>query len=70
MNITTLGIDLAKSSFALHGVDSSGKVRLKKNVSRKKLAETLINRPPCLIGMEACASAHYWARVFKQFVRR
>lgn len=67
MNIATLGIDLAKSSFALHGVDSSGKVLLKKNVSRKKLPETLINLPPCLIGMEACASAHYWARVFKQF---
>lgn len=67
MNIATLGIDLAKPSFALHGVDSSGKVLLKKNVSRKKLTETLINLPPCLIGMEGYASAHYWARVLKQF---
>ncbi|MEJ2767056.1 transposase, partial [Photobacterium sp. MCCC 1A19761] len=67
MTIVSLGIDLAKSSFALHGVDSSGKVLLKKNVSRKKLSETIINIPPCLIGMEACASAHYWARLFKQF---
>ncbi|MEZ9911138.1 IS110 family transposase [Vibrio sp. 10N.261.51.A3] len=67
MTIATLGIDLAKSSFALHGVDSSGKVLLKKNISRKKLSETLTNIPPCLVGMEACSSAHYWARVFKQF---
>ncbi|STQ74853.1 IS110 family transposase [Grimontia hollisae] len=67
MNIVTLGIDLAKSSFALHGVDSSGKVLLRKNVSRKKLPEMLINMPPCLVGMEACSSAHYWARLFKQF---
>lgn len=67
MTIATLGIDLAKSSFALHGVDSSGKVLLKKNVSRKKLPEMLVNIPPCLVGMEACASAHYWARLFKQF---
>ncbi|UPR59034.1 IS110 family transposase [Vibrio sp. ED004] len=67
MTIATLGIDLAKSSFALHGVDSSGKVLLKKNISRKKLSETLNNMPPCLVGMEACSSAHYWARVFKQF---
>jgi len=67
MIIATLGIDLAKSSFALHGVESSGKVELQKNVSRKKLPEVIVNLPLCLIGMEACTSAHYWARLFKQY---
>ncbi len=52
--------------FALHSVDLSGKVLLK-NVSRKKFSETTINIPPCLIGMKACASAHYCTRLFKQF---
>ena len=64
MIIATLGIDLAKSSFALHGVESSGKVVLQKNISRKKLPEIIVNLPACLIGMEACAGAHYWARLF------
>lgn len=67
MIIATLGIDLAKSSFALHGVESSGKVVLQKNISRKKLPEVIVNLPACLIGMEACASAHYWARLFKLY---
>ncbi|MGR5097033.1 IS110 family transposase [Vibrio maritimus] len=67
MNIKTLGIDLAKSSFALHGINSSGEVVLKKNASRKMLPEIIVNIPPCLIGMEACASAHHWARLFKQY---
>ncbi len=44
-----LGIDLAKSSFALHGVDTDGNVVLKKNVTRKKLPSLIVNMPPCLI---------------------
>jgi transposase len=67
MIIATLGIDLAKSSFALHGVESLGKVVLQKNVSRKKLPEVIVNLLPSLIVMEACASAHYWARLFKLY---
>ncbi len=62
MNMTTLGIDLAKTTFSLHGVDQHGQVCLRKTVSRKKLLSTLANLPPCLIGMEACSGAHYWAR--------
>jgi transposase len=62
MNVTTIGIDLAKNTFSLHGVDNRGKSCLKKTVSRKKLLSTLTNVPPCLIGMEACSGAHYWAR--------
>lgn len=66
MNVVTLGIDLAKSIFQLHGVDEHGKVVVQKRVSRSKLRETVAQLPPCLIGMEACASAQYWAREFQQ----
>ena len=62
MNINVLGIDLAKSVFQLHGVDASGKVVLRRKVTRAKLRETVIQLAPCLIAMEACSSAHYWAR--------
>lgn len=63
-NITTLGIDLAKNVFQLHGTDKRGKCVLKKRLTRAKLAEFIVKLPPCLIGMEACGSAHYWARQF------
>lgn len=62
MSVSAIGIDLAKNSFSLHGIDEQGKARLRKTVSRKKLLDTLANVPPCLIGMEACSGAHYWAR--------
>jgi transposase len=62
MNVTTLGIDLAKNIFQLHGVNRHGQAVLTKRVTRLKLAETVANLPPCLIGLEACASSHYWAR--------
>ncbi len=66
MNVTTLGIDLAKNVFQLHGVNRHGKAVLTKRVTRAKLRETVANIPSCLIGMEACASAHYWAREFER----
>jgi len=62
MNITTVGIDLAKSVLQVHGVDEKGKVGLKKQVKRAQVLPFFANLPPCLIGMEACGSAHYWAR--------
>lgn len=62
MNITTLGIDLAKNIFQLHGVNRHGKAVLAKKITRAKLREMVANLPPCLIGMEAYASSHYWAR--------
>lgn len=62
MKITTIGIDLAKSVFQVHGVDEHGKVRLRKQLKRAQVLAFFANLPPCLIGMEACASAHYWAR--------
>lgn len=64
MNITTLGIDLAKNIFQIHGVDHKGKALLKKKLSRKKLFEFIANLPKCKIVMEACGSANYWARQF------
>jgi transposase len=59
MNVTTLGIDLAKSIFQLHGVDDRGKVALQKRETRSKLRETVAQLPPCVIGLEACGSAQY-----------
>ncbi len=66
-DVTTVGIDLAKSVFSLHGVDACGAVVLRKSVSRAKLSELVAQLPPCLIGMEACSGAHEWARRFRQF---
>ena len=66
MNGTTLGIDLAKTLFQLHGVDERGHVEVHKRVSRKQVLETVAQLPACLIGMEACSSSQYWAREFQQ----
>jgi len=67
MTIITLGIDLAKHVFALHGVDVQGHTVLRKpRVSRDQLLSVVANLPPCLIGMEACSGAHHWARLFSQ----
>ena len=62
MNVSTLGIDLAKAVFQLHGVNEQDKVTLTRRLSRKKLLPFLANLPPCLIGMEACGGAHFWSR--------
>jgi transposase len=62
--VSTLGIDLAKNAFSVHGVDADGVVRVRRSVSRGKLAELVARLPACLIGMEACSGAHEWARRF------
>jgi len=62
MQITTLGIDLAKSVFQLHGVDAGGAVALQKKLRRGAVLDFLSKLEPCLIGMEACATSHHWAR--------
>ena len=62
MKITTIGIDLAKNVFQIHGADARGKAVLKKALKREQMAAFFTNLPPCLIGMEACGSAHYWPR--------
>ena len=66
-NATTLGIDLAKNVFQLHGADARGKKVLSRRVQRSKLLEHIANMPPCLIGMEACGGSHCWARKFREF---
>ena len=65
--ITVIGIDLAKRSFHLCGMDAQGRRVFSKQVSRAKLAQELANRPPCRVAMEACGSAHYWARIFQAY---
>lgn len=61
-DITTIGIDLAKHVFVVHGVDGRGKTVLKKQLKRNRLKAFFANLPKCVVGMEACASAHHWAR--------
>src|ERR1700690_1552242 len=67
MKITTVGIDLAKNLFQIHGVDERGKTVLRKQLRRAQVAVFFGNLPPCLIGMEACASAHHWGRTLQRF---
>ena len=67
MSILYVGIDLAKSVFAVHGVDGLGKpILVQPKVARDKLHELIASLPPCTIGMEACSGAHHWARLFQQ----
>jgi len=67
MNITTVGIDLAKNVVQVHAVDPRGKILLRKQLKRGQVSQFFVNLPPCLIGMEACASAHHWGRVLEGF---
>jgi transposase len=62
MQITTIGLDIAKNVFQVHGVDAKEKVVVRKQLRRSKVITFFKALPPCLIGMEACATAHYWAR--------
>jgi transposase len=62
MNIKRIGIDLAKQVFQVHGVDHQEKVVLRKQLRRSQMLAFFAKLAPCLIGMEACSSAHYWAR--------
>ena len=63
--ITTVGIDLAKRIFALHGVDAAGKIVLRRTVRREQLTQVVASLSPCVIGMEAGSGAHEWARRFQ-----
>jgi transposase len=67
MNVTTVGIDLAKNLFQVHGVNGRGRPVLTKQLRRSQVPEFFANMPPCLIGMEACGSAHHWARKLRGF---
>ena len=63
-NISILGIDLAKNVFQVHGANAHGKRVLSKRVNRKELIELMSNLTRCVVGIEACTGAHYWARLF------
>ena len=62
MNVSTIGIDLAKNVFQVHGVDTQGNVAIVRKLRRAQVIEFFAKVPACLIGMEACATAHHWAR--------
>jgi transposase len=67
MKITRVGLDIAKQVFQMHGVDENGKSRLRKQLSRAKVLEFFAQLPPCLVGIEACASSHHWGRELTKF---
>ena len=60
--ITTIGLDIAKSVFQVHGIDAEGNVVLRRQLKRRYVLAFFQKLPPCLVGIEACASAHYWSR--------
>src|SRR6202521_3949429 len=60
--ITTIGLDIAKSVFQVHGVDAQGKVIVRRQLKRRAVPAFFQKLPPCLVGIEACASSHYWSR--------
>ena len=62
MQITTIGLDLAKSVFQVHGIDATGQITVRKKLRRAEVMKFFQALPSCLIGMEACATAHHWAR--------
>ena len=62
MQVSTIGLDIAKNVFQIHGIDEAEKVVVRKQLQHSQVLEFFKALPPCLIGMEACATAHYWAR--------
>jgi transposase len=62
LHVTRIGIDLAKQVFQVHGVDERGHTVLRRRLARSQVRAVLIQLPPCVVGLEACGSAHYWAR--------
>ena len=60
--ITTIGLDIAKSVFQVHGVDAAGQVVIRRQLKRRYVLAFFQKLPPCLVGIEACASSHHWSR--------
>src|SRR5216110_1746056 len=60
--VTTIGLDIAKSIFQIHGVDAAGNVIVRRQLKRRYVLPFFQKPPPCLVGIEACASAHHWSR--------
>src|SRR5215468_8382776 len=68
--VTTIGFDLAKHVFQVHGVDAEGATVLRKQLRRAQVLAFFGRLPPCLVGLEACATAHYWARELRRLATR
>jgi transposase len=62
MQATTVGLDIAKNTFQAHGADAQGRPVLRRRLARDKVLEFFATLPRCLVGLEACAAAHHWAR--------
>ncbi len=62
MNVTTIGLDLAKNVFQVHGVDDTGKVTVRRSLRRRQMMPFFDKLEPCLIGIEACGTSHFWSR--------
>jgi transposase len=62
MQVTTIGLDLAKNVFQIHGIDRAERVVVRKQVRRGQVLRFFQDLSPCLVGLEACATAHHWAR--------
>jgi hypothetical protein len=60
--VTTIGLDIAKSVFQVHGVDATGQVVVRRQLKRRHVLAFFQKVPPCLVGIEACASSHHWSR--------
>ena len=60
--VTTIGLDIAKSAFQVHGVDAAGQVLIRRRLKRRAVLAFFQKLPVCLVGIEACASSHYWSR--------
>ena len=66
MEITVVGLDIAKRVFQLHGVDAAGKTVLRRKLQRAEVLAFFKALSPCLVGIEACGTAHYWAREIRE----
>jgi transposase len=60
--VTAVGLDIAKSVFQIHGIDAEGKAVVRRKLKRRYVLAFFEKLPPCLVGIEACATSHYWAR--------
>src|SRR5262245_3492180 len=68
--ITTIGFEIAKSVFQVHGVDAAGQVIVRRQLKRRQVIAFFQKLPPCLVGIEECASSHYWSRELQALVHR
>jgi len=65
MNVTIIGLDIAKSVFQVHGEDAEGRVVIQKRLGRKGMTAFFVKLSPCLVALEACGTAHYWGRTLR-----